>query len=91
MKKKFNYSTSVSCIVVFGVNTSYVQANQLLSELTSPTAVNVHLLPDKNNKTQLGNTAKSWQSLYLDTAAYIGGIAFQADLLGPASKIQQWV
>ena len=51
-------------------------ANTTLSNLTSPTLINVNLVPDKNNNRNLGNATKAWKNLYLDTAVYIGGYKF---------------
>jgi hypothetical protein len=83
MKKRL-YIVTLLCVVVFEVNT-HAQANQSLSNLTSPTAVNVNLSPDKDNKRNLGSTAKSWRNLYLDTAVYIGGHRFLTGLTGSSA------
>ena len=85
MKTRF-YIVTLLCAAVFGVNTSYAQANQSLSNLTSPTAVNVSLWPDKDHKRDLGNMNKSWRNLYLDTAIYIEGHRFIAYRVGIGSS-----
>lgn len=50
--------------------TSY--ANTALSNLTDPTAVNVHLLPATAATTNLGNASSNWKNLYLSGDVYIG-------------------
>ena len=57
--------------------TCYAQnANTALSNLASPIAVNQHLLPDANNKRNLGSFNKSWRSLYLDSEIYLKDYLF---------------
>jgi hypothetical protein len=51
-------------------------ANKSLSNLTSPTAVNVHLLPGVNNTTDIGSSSFGWRSLYLTEAVYMNGLRF---------------
>ena len=50
-------------------------ANTSLSNLVSP-AINVSLLPDKNNSHNIGNSTKAWRNLYLDSAIYFQGQRF---------------
>jgi hypothetical protein len=45
---------------------SRAQANQSLSNLTSPTAVNTHLLPLKPNVYNLGTKGRNWHLLFVD-------------------------
>lgn len=49
-------------------------ANTSLSNLVSPTAVNVNLLP--GNSKNLGSASKSWKDLYLGGILYINGNKF---------------
>src|SRR6266498_2693732 len=49
------------------------QANQKLSNLTSPTAVNQSLLPGTNNTINLGSNSLRWKNLYLGNALYLKG------------------
>src|SRR6266487_1888825 len=49
------------------------QANQKLSNLTSPTAVNQSLLPGTNNTINLGSNNLRWKNLYLGNALYLKG------------------
>ncbi len=44
----------------------FAQANTSLSNLTSPTGVNVALLPASDNAIDLGSSGNSWKNLYLD-------------------------
>lgn len=44
-------------------------ANQSLSNLTSPTAINQTLLPGVTNSIDLGSASNQWRSLYLGTGA----------------------
>jgi len=48
-------------------------ANQFLSNLTSPTAINQDLLPDSNHLRNLGSASNAWSSLYVDTITNSGG------------------
>jgi len=51
-------------------------ANRYLSNLRSPTAVNVSLLPWKNNEINLGSTSKNWKNFYLEGSIYKGSDRF---------------
>jgi len=57
----------INCIRAAG------QANQTLSNLTPPTAVNVDLLPGTNNTTNLGIVTKQWNNLHLSNAIFFNG------------------
>ncbi len=48
------------------------QANQSLSNLTTPTAVNQHILPGTNNTTDLGASATGWRDIYFNGIFYKG-------------------
>src|SRR6266542_2245239 len=50
---------------------SNAQANQKLSNLITPTAVNQSLLPGTNNTINLGNSSLRWKNLYLENALYL--------------------
>ena len=52
--------------------------NRSLSNLTSPTAVNVDLLPKTDDSLNLGSAAKSWKDIYADGSLYLGGSRFLA-------------
>jgi len=58
-------------LFILFVSAGFGQANTSLSNLSSPTAANQHLLPDANNKRNLGSASKSWRILYLDSAIYL--------------------
>src|SRR5215471_5397710 len=61
-------------------------ANTSLSNLTSPTKVNVDLLPDKDQKRSLGNFTRAWKNLYLDSAIYIDSSRFIAFRTGNGTE-----
>jgi hypothetical protein len=78
MKKLFYYSIIV--LACFAVNNKIFaqNANTTLSNLTSPTKVNVNLVPGNNNKRNLGSATIGWKNLYLDSAVYLNGKKFLA-------------
>lgn len=47
-------------------------ANKSLSNLNSPTEVNVSLLPQADNTSDLGSGLNTWKNLYLSHAVYLG-------------------
>jgi hypothetical protein len=53
------------------IENSNAQTNKSLSNLTSPTSINQHLLPDSNNKKDLGNASLGWRNIYLSNRIYI--------------------
>src|SRR3954468_1689874 len=53
---------------------SHAQANQQLSNLTSPTAINQSLQPGTNNSKNLGSSTRQWKYLYLHDRLYLNGI-----------------
>src|SRR5436305_13614380 len=85
MKKRF-YTVTFLCAAIFGAQKINAQANQSLSNLTSPTAVNATLLPYKDHRHDLDNLNKRWRNLYLDTALYIEGHRFVAYRIGIGSS-----
>jgi len=74
MKTKF-FTLVFLLAAVCWVHRSSAQVNQQLSNLISPTAVNVSLVP-KNKSYNLGSLNKPWKKLYLDSAIYAGGTKF---------------
>jgi hypothetical protein len=52
---------------------SHAQANQQLSNLTSPTAINQSLLPNVDNSKDLGNSTLQWKNIYLHDGLYLNG------------------
>lgn len=76
MKKIFSTTMAMIAIVIIG----HSQANQKLSNLISPTAVNVPLLPDSNNKRNFGSPGFSWRNLYLRGDIYIDGARFVSNV-----------
>src|SRR5215471_6896612 len=84
MKTKILPPAIFAMLSFYAVN-SYAQANTALSNLTSPTAVNVNLLPDKNNKHDLGSASKAWGNLYLGNSIFFGGSRFISSTYGSAT------
>jgi hypothetical protein len=68
MKKHFTLSL---CITIIVLQATAQSANKTLSNLTSPTAVNVNLLPKNNNTQNLGSSGKSWKNLYVNGKSYL--------------------
>ncbi len=53
-------------------------ANTNLSNLVS-TKVNAALLPDSNNKRNLGNALRAWRNIYVDSSIYLNSLTFIAN------------
>ena len=72
MKKLFILSLFV---IAFnrGVN---AQANQSLSNLISPTAINTDMLPSVDNSVNLGSTTFRWKKIYTSGDASLSGLTF---------------
>jgi len=83
---RINVYTTVALAALGFYNKARAQANQQLSNLTSPTAVNVNLLPNQDNKRDLGSAGKSWRDIYLDGSLYLGGARFLAYNLGTGTN-----
>ncbi|MGN6617957.1 MAG: hypothetical protein ACTHJ5_12355, partial [Ilyomonas sp.] len=58
MKTIITFSLSLICLA------AYSQANKSLSNLTSPTKVNTHLLPGTNATFNFGSSSKKWKDAY---------------------------
>jgi len=54
----------------------YFPPNRHLSNLLSPTGVNVNLLPGNNHAINLGSASKNWKNFYLSGNIYKGGERF---------------
>ena len=54
----------------------YPQANTNLSNLVSPTAINVTILPNVTNARDLGSSVVGWKNLYLTGDHYLDGIKY---------------
>jgi hypothetical protein len=69
MKTKFYW---LIILVICVSKESHAQnANTNLSNLTSPTKVNVSLLPSKDSAVNLGSTNKSWKDLFIKGRIYL--------------------
>jgi hypothetical protein len=73
MNKKMLPILMSAVITGYAVN-SHAQANQQLSNLTSPTAINQSLQPGTNNAVNLGSSTRQWKYLYLHDRIYLNGI-----------------
>lgn len=69
MKKTLTTALIGAMFTCYAIN-SDAQANQSLSNLTAPTAVNQDLLPDFSKTRDLGNSGHTWNHLFFDGAAY---------------------
>ena len=58
----------------YGVKHANAQANKSLSNLTSPTAVNIDLLPKTDSAINLGNSTTGWKNIYVKGKIYFGNI-----------------
>ena len=76
MKKLSSYLIIALSAFAIHIKTSAQSANTTLSNLTAPVQVNESLLPDKNNKHNLGSGGKGWRNLYLDSALYFNNVKF---------------
>jgi len=75
-----NYNIFIACffILVIPVRKVNAQANTSLSNLVSPTQVNVHLLPNSTNTRNLGSSAKRWKDFHMDGIIWRGGYTWVA-------------
>lgn len=77
MKTKYTFlQITLFIVLVFDSFIAFSQANETLSNLASPTAINQNLLPGSDNNKNLGSSGKSWKNLYLDGDIYIDGNRF---------------
>ncbi len=72
--KTIFYSAAFIIMLITVCNKSKAQANQALSNLSAPTAINQSLLPGSDNSKDLGSSAKQWRNLYLANRFYFKGI-----------------
>jgi hypothetical protein len=72
MNKKIILVLMSAVFIGYALN-SHAQANQKLSDLLAPTAVNQNLVPGNNNL-DLGNSTRQWKNLYLRDSLYLNGI-----------------
>ena len=76
MKTKiYSFCILFICFII-SIKTNAQSANKVISNLTSPTATNKDLLPDKNNMHNLGSITQSWKNVYADSAYYLKGKKF---------------
>lgn len=58
------------------VATGFGGANKTLNNLTSPTSINVNLLPQNYNSVDLGSSGLAWKDIYSGGDFYIDGFRF---------------
>src|SRR4051794_3469692 len=66
-------------LIVFVIATNKIlaqSANRSLSNLTSPTKINTDLLPDSNNRYNLGSSGRLWKNIYARNAYFLMGSKF---------------
>jgi hypothetical protein len=67
------YTAIVSAFICLSHLETNAQANQTLSNLTSPTSVNQALLPSSNNSLDLGSSSLGWRNIYFGSSLYLNG------------------
>jgi len=70
---KIGRTLPLICILAPAIPGFSQSANQTLSNLTSPVAVNQVLLPQTDNILNFGSASRSWKDLYLDGSLYVNG------------------
>jgi hypothetical protein len=92
MKKIFSFITAMLAVMAV----CHAQANKTLSNLTSPTAVNVNLLPGGITGTKnLGSDTKRWNNGYFNGTIYCHGHSnntygvYSTGVFGSAKALQQ--
>lgn len=79
MKRKLLSIAVMLCIV----SITFGQANQTLSNLTPPTAVNADLLPSVTNTKDIGSDSAKWRCLYLSGFLSLDNSMFISNNGGP--------
>jgi len=75
MKTHF-FTVLVFLPCLFSANKTFSQADNQLSNLVSPTKVNVPLLPVTDNTKNLGSATKSWKDIYFAGSLYLDDVKF---------------
>src|SRR6185503_19567562 len=84
MKKIFYISASIFFLQA-SLQKALAQADVQLSNLVAPTKANVTLLPDKDNKRDLGNLNKEWKDIYMrgivwrEGYTWLGGVYYSGN------------
>jgi hypothetical protein len=76
MKKQILLSFFIAVMTIQAL----AQANEQLSNLINPTAVNRHLFPNGNSTRDLGSTTFSWRDIHLGRNIYLDGIILMDDV-----------
>jgi len=71
--KKFYIIMLLTCCIQY---LPAQNANQHLSNLKSPTVINVYLKPGVDNTINIGSYAKAWKSIYTNGSIYMYGEKF---------------
>jgi hypothetical protein len=76
-------------VMLFAYSIQHISAqnaNRNLSNLLSPTAANVDLLPVSDNSINIGSLNRSWKDAYFNGAVYMGGFRFLAYTTGTGAQ-----
>src|SRR4051812_28166704 len=77
--KTFYHAGIILTVFLLSIKTYSQNANTTLSNLVSPTKVNVDLLPDNSNTHNLGSPNKAWKNIYIKGFYYLNGNRFIKD------------
>ncbi|MEP7128003.1 MAG: hypothetical protein ABI729_04005, partial [Chitinophagales bacterium] len=77
----------LAIFILRGTQSSAQNANTTLSNLTSPTAVNLSLLPGTSATIDLGSASKTWRDAYLGGFLYLDGSKFLSNGAGSSSTM----
>ncbi len=72
--KPYFHLIGICASLLFYTKEVKAQANQSLSNLTSPTSVNQSLLPSSNNSLTLGNSTLGWSNIFMSNSLYLGSL-----------------
>ena len=74
MKKAILLIQFLACVILISITVNLnAQANKSLSNLTSPVAVNQHLLPNADNSKDLGSSTLGWGNIYFSNSLFLKG------------------
>jgi len=86
--KTLKLTGAVCLLLIVITQTALSQANQILSNLISPTSINASLIPNNKCGRDLGSNAKRWRNLYLCNRAGINvNPAYPLDIYNTANNI----
>ncbi|MGB3075243.1 MAG: tail fiber domain-containing protein, partial [Chitinophagales bacterium] len=77
----------LAIFILRGTQSNAQNANTTLSNLTSPTAINLSLFPASSATTDLGSASNKWRDVYLDGFLYLDGTKFLSNGAGSGSTM----